>query len=53
MTKYWCMREPDRDIIRLGHIHDYFRINFDVLWDVVHKDIPLLKSQILRYVEEM
>lgn len=20
MTKYWCMREPDRDIIRLGHI---------------------------------
>lgn len=74
MTRYWCMREPDRDIIRLGHIltaiasveeyvsgiseeqlkndklrlhalvHDYFRINFDVLWDVVHKDIPLLKS---------
>lgn len=119
MIKYWSMREPKRDILRLEHIisaiecveeytndiseqqlkenklhlhatiynvqvigeavyklttdfklghpdtpwaaiekmrhilvHDYFRINFDVLWDVVTKDIPLLKVQVRQYLLE-
>ena len=33
-------------------VHDYFRINFDVLWDVVKKDIPTLKAQVKRYMAE-
>jgi uncharacterized protein with HEPN domain len=33
-------------------VHDYFRINFDVLWDVITKDIPLLNSQIKKYITE-
>lgn len=44
----WAVIEKMRHIL----VHDYFRINFDVLWDVVNKDIPLLKSQVQRYITE-
>jgi uncharacterized protein with HEPN domain len=34
----------------LGHaeqvIHDYFRVDLDVVWDVVANDLPKLRSQI-------
>ena len=44
----WAVIEKMRHIL----VHDYFRINFEVLWDVVTKDIPLLKSQVLLYLSE-
>ena len=44
----WAAIEKMRHIL----VHDYFRINFDVLWDVVTKDIPLLKSQVQQYIQE-
>lgn len=44
----WAVIEKMRHIL----VHDYFRINFDVLWDVVSNDIPLLKPQIKQYIEE-
>jgi uncharacterized protein with HEPN domain len=34
-------------------VHDYFKINFDVLWDVVTKDVPPLKQQIKSYLDEV
>ena len=45
----WAAIEKMRHIL----VHDYFRINFDVLWDVVTKDIPVLKSQVKHYMAEM
>ena len=45
----WSAIEKMRHIL----VHDYFRINFDVLWDVVTKDIPVLKSQVKRYISEL
>lgn len=45
----WAVIEKMRHIL----VHDYFRINFDVLWDVVTKDIPVLKSQVEHYIAEM
>lgn len=45
----WAAIEKMRHIL----VHDYFRINFDVLWDVVIKDIPLLKIQVKQYISEM
>lgn len=42
----WAVIEKMRHIL----VHDYFRVNFDVLWDVVTKDIPQLKSQIEMYI---
>lgn len=45
----WAVIEKMRHIL----VHDYFRINIDVLWDVVNKDIPILKTKIKRYLSEM
>ena len=45
----WAVIEKMRHIL----VHDYFRINFEVLWDVVTKDIPLLKSQVLLYLSDV
>ena len=32
-------------------VHDYFRINFDILWIVITEDIPLLKEQVSHYMK--
>ena len=42
----WAVIEKRRHIL----VHDYYKINFEVLWDVVTKDIPLLKQQIESYL---
>ena len=44
----WAAIEKMRHIL----VHDYFRINFDVLWDVINKDIPVLKLQVRQYISE-
>ena len=44
----WAAIEKMRHVL----VHDYFKINFDVLWDVVTTDIPLLKSQVQQYLSE-
>ena len=44
----WAVIEKMRHIL----VHDYSRINFDVLWDVVKKDIPTLKEQVKQYILE-
>lgn len=32
-------------------VHEYFQIDNMVVWDVVHNDIPVLKRQIMVYLE--
>lgn len=44
----WAVIEKMRHIL----VHDYFRINFDILWDVITHDIPELKCQIKGYIAE-
>lgn len=44
----WHLIEKMRHIL----VHDYFRINLDILWIVVTEDIPVLKEQVLHYVDE-
>lgn len=34
-------------------VHEYFQIDDVVVWDVVSKDIPLLRRQILEYLTEI
>ena len=45
----WAVIEKMRLIL----VHDYFRINIEVLWDVVSKDILVLKSQIEGYIKDI
>ncbi|MCR4799432.1 MAG: DUF86 domain-containing protein [Bacteroidales bacterium] len=45
----WAVIEKMRHIL----VHDYFRINIEVLWDVVSKDILVLKSQIEGYIKDI
>ena len=38
-----------RDVL----IHHYFGIDLDILWEIIKKDIPLLKKQILEIKEKL
>lgn len=33
-------------------IHNYFGINLDIVWDILKKDLPELKKQILKIKQE-
>jgi len=37
-----------RDIL----IHEYFRVDLEMAWDMVRKDLPLLESEVRRILEE-
>lgn len=43
-----------RDIVGMRHIlvHGYYQISESKFWRAVHNDIPVLKVQINKYVEE-
>jgi uncharacterized protein with HEPN domain len=45
----WAVIEKMRHIL----VHDYFKINLDVLWEVIKKDIPVLKAQVEQYINEI
>ncbi len=45
----WKMVRGMRNYI----VHEYFQIDDIVVWDVVEKNIPELKQQILGYLEDM
>ena len=57
LTKEFKQGHPDTPwhlIEKMRHIlvHDYFRINFEILWIVIKEDIPLLKEQIAKYISD-
>lgn len=33
-------------------IHEYFQVDSDVVWSVIHEDIVILKEQVIRYLNE-
>jgi len=42
----WALIEKMRHVL----VHDYYRINNDVLWSVITEDLPPLKLQIEAYL---
>lgn len=42
-------------IEKMRHIlvHDYYQVNFDILWIVITEDIPKLEAQIIEYIKEL
>ena len=58
LTKEFKQEHPDTPwhlIEKMRHIlvHDYFRINFEILWVVIKEDLPLLKEQVKKYISEL
>lgn len=43
----WPIIEKMRHVL----VHDYYQIDFDILWDVIKKDLPTLKSQVEYYLQ--
>ena len=43
----WAIIEKMRHVL----VHDYFQIDFIILWDVIKNDLPALKSQIEDYLQ--
>ena len=43
----WVVIEKMRHVL----VHDYYQIDFDILWDVINNDLPILKSQIQAYLQ--
>lgn len=44
----WRMIEKMRHIL----VHDYYKINFDILWIVINEDLPILEEQIKKYISD-
>ncbi len=44
----WKMIEKMRHIL----VHDYYQINFEILWDILKNDLPTLKGQVSSYLSE-
>jgi uncharacterized protein with HEPN domain len=38
-----------RDIL----IHEYFRVDLEMAWDMVRKDLPLLEAEVRRILQEL
>lgn len=34
-------------------VHDYFRVNYDIVWDVVETELPPLKTQLEEIVDQL
>lgn len=34
-------------------IHEYFRVDLRMTWDMVHQDLPLLETQVTRMLDEV
>ena len=57
LTRAFCREHPDTPwafIAKMRHVlvHDYFQIDPDAVWKVIHEDLHPLRNQISRYLSE-
>ena len=57
LTKRYRQAHAETDwdgITKLRHVlvHDYYQINVKTVWDVIQHELPLLLTQVTRYIAE-
>ena len=42
------------EIIKMRHVlvHGYYHISLPMVWEIIHNDLPSLRPNIVRYIEE-
>ena len=58
LTHDFCNNHPDtpwQDIINMRHVlvHGYYTTSKEYIWSSIQVDLPLLKQQILLYIQEL
>ena len=58
LTKGFMESHPEtpwQDIIDMRHhiVHGYFTINSRYVWEVIQNDLPVLRQQVQRYIDEL
>lgn len=58
LTDNFKANHPDTDWraiagMRNFLVHEYFQVNSDVIWEVIHQDILALKDDVKRYLQEL
>jgi uncharacterized protein with HEPN domain len=46
------MKQPDESLY-LQHIHDYFGVDLEKVWDTAKEDLPVLKAEITKIRGEL
>lgn len=58
LTDDFKAKHPDtnwREIAGMRNflVHEYFQVNSDVIWEVIHQDIVMLKTHVEQYLKEL
>ena len=57
LTESFCEAHPEVDWRSIANmrnflVHEYFQVDSDVVWSVIHEDIVVLKEHITRYLTQ-
>lgn len=57
LTKAFCKAHPDTPWLQIAKMrhnlaHGYYQVDPDIVWSVIQDDMPLLREQVARYLDD-